>query len=175
MKEIKNKLTILIKNILIAGSFLLLGFLIGCEDTYYEKEPFIMSWDARLPIDDNGYYHLEMNRNTWQTTHRISGVVSDENVMVNWESNLYWVLNDTLGYIVKRQFSDWNGQYVSMDTSYITGFEGMEVPTTNRSSYSNKLGEINNMIAPVKNMVGDTLMLGAFWTGGEAFFGIILK
>ena len=81
MKEIKNKLTILIKNILIAGSFLLLGFLIGCEDTYYEKEPFIMSWDARLPIDDNGYYHLEMNRNTWQTTHRISGVVSDENVI----------------------------------------------------------------------------------------------
>ena len=51
----------------------------------------------------------------------------------------------------------------------------MEVPTTNRSSYSNRLGEINNMIAPVKNMVGDTLMLGAFWNGGEAFFGIVLK
>ena len=161
MKEIKNKLTILIKNILIAGSFLLLGFLIGCEDTYYEKEPFIMSWDARLPIDDNGYYHLEMNRNTWQTTHRISGVVSDENVMVNWESNLYWVLGDTLGYIVKSGYTD-DLVYVSYDTVYVTGFMGEEVRTTNWTSYSNSKGEINNMIAPVRSMIGDTLSVGAY-------------
>jgi len=37
------------------------------------------------------------------------------------------------------------------------GFSGMEVPTTNMTSLSNENGEINNVIAPVKSMVGDTM------------------
>jgi len=35
------------------------------------------------------------------------------------------------------------------------------VPTTNTSSYSGRNGEINTMIAPIKNMIGDTLVLKA--------------
>ena len=151
---------------------------ISCEDNNQDNTG-LLEFDIRLPQDENGYYSLTLDKNKWQTLHRVTAKVSDtyylDNFYISWESNLYWVLNDTLGYIVKRQFSDWNGSYVSLDTSYVTGFSGMEVPTTNRSSYSNRLGEINNMIAPVKNMVGDTLMLGAFWNGGEAFFGIVLK
>ena len=159
MKLIKNK-TKLIRNILIGISALLL---ISCEDTYYEKEPFIsFDWDVRLPIDENGYYHLEMNRDTWQTTHRISGNVGEENVMVNWESDLYWVLGDTLGYIVKSGYTD-EWVYVAYDTVYVTGFSGEEVRTTNWTSYSNSKGEINNMIAPVKTMIGDTLNVGAYY------------
>ncbi len=158
MKYLIKKTNILIKNILLVGSIL---FLIGCEDTITESEPFIMSWDARLPIDENGYYHLTMNRDTWQTTHRISGQASGENLMVNWESDLYWVLGDTLGYIVKSGYTD-EWQYVSYDTVYVTGFSGEEVRTTNWTSYSNSNGEINNMIAPVKSMIGDTLNVGAY-------------
>ena len=45
------------------------------------------------------------------------------------------------------------------DTSYIIGFNGMEVPTSNHISYSNSNGEINNMIAPVRSMIGDTMKL----------------
>ena len=167
-KRKKIKMTI-IQKLKLTTKIILSILFISCEDNN-QGTTGSLEFDMRLPQDDNGYYSLTLNKDKWQTLHRVTARVSD-----SLESNLYWVLNDTLGYIVKRQFSDWNGQYVSMDTSYITGFEGMEVPTTNRSSYSNKLGEINNMIAPVKNMVGDTLMLGAFWTGGEAFFGIILK
>jgi len=158
MKYLIKKTNILIKNILLVGSIL---FLIGCEDTITESEPFIMSWDARLPIDENGYYHLTMNRDTWQTTHRISGQASGENLMVNWESDLYWVLGDTLGYIVKSGYTD-EWQYVSYDTVYVTGFSGEEVRTTNWTSYSNSNGEINNMIAPVRSMIGDTLNVGAY-------------
>ena len=133
MNLIRNRTITSIRNILIAGSI----FFIGCEDTYYEKEPFIsFEWDVRLPIDENGYYHLEMNRDTWQTTHRISGNVGEENVMVNWESDLYWVLGDTLGYIVKSGYTD-DLVYVSYDTVYVTGFSGEEVRTTNWTSYSN--------------------------------------
>ena len=49
--------------------------------------------------------------------------------------------------------------WVSYDTTYITGFSGMEVPTSNITSVSNADGEVSNMIAPVKIMVGDTLIL----------------
>ena len=156
----KKRTRNLIRNILIGISALLL---IGCEDTYYEKEPFIsFDWDVRLPIDENGYYHLEMDRNNFQTLHRISGNVSEENIMVNWESDLYWVLGDTLGYIVKSGYTD-DLVYVAYDTVYVTGFEGELVRTTNWTSYSNSKGEINNMIAPVKTMIGDTLNVGAYY------------
>jgi hypothetical protein len=117
---------------------------------------------VRLPIDENGYYHLEMDRNNFQTLHRISGNVGEENVMVNWESDLYWVLGDTLGYIVKSGYTD-DLVYVAYDTVYVTGFEGELVRTTNWTSYSNSKGEINNMIAPVKTMIGDTLNVGAYY------------
>ena len=45
---------------------------------------------------------------------------------------------------------------MSYDTTYITGFEGWEVPIVNGASYSNEDGEVNTMIAPVRSMVGDT-------------------
>ena len=53
--------------------------------------------------------------------------------------------------------------YVAYDTTYLTQFSGMEVATSNMISYSNSNGEINNMIAPVKSMVGDTMKLTARW------------
>ena len=55
------------------------------------------------------------------------------------------------------------------------GFNGMEVPTSNTVSYSNSLGEINNMIAPVRSMIGDTLTLTAIWYNSEEKFQIVLN
>ena len=46
--------------------------------------------------------------------------------------------------------------YVGYDTTYITWFDGYEVPIVNQASYSNENGEVNTMIAPVKTMIGDT-------------------
>ena len=160
----------------------LLSFLlISCEDTLKSSDDNIeqLSFDMRLPVDGNGYYHLTINRNTWQTLHRVSGKVTtkDDNPIeffwVEWESDLYWYLGDTLGYIINRHLSD-SGVYVSVDTSYMIGFNGMEVPTSNSISYSNSYGEINNMIAPVRSMIGDTLTLTAIWYNSEKRFGIVL-
>jgi hypothetical protein len=50
----------------------------------------------------------------------------------------------------------------------------MEVATSNIISYSNSNGEINNMIAPVRSMVGDTMKLTARWYDGKKDFYIIL-
>ena len=167
-----------IKHIIITLSSLLL--LISCESpTSYSDGYADLNFDLRLPQDENGFYHLEINRNKWQTIHRVTGSISQdgygiENFMVAWESDLYWYLGDTLGYIVNREFSIYQGKYVTQDTSFIIGFDGMEVPTSNQMSYSNAKGEINNMIAPVRSMIGDTLYLTADWFSGTATWGIVL-
>ena len=176
MTKLRNnkRINILIRNILIGISL----FLVGCEDTIQDSPP-IIQYDMRLPIDDNGYYHLEMNRGSWQTIHRVSGSISDDfgavmNEKVYWESDLMWYLGDTLGYVVKRGLTD-NLEYVSYDTVYVTGFNGMEVPTSNKTSFSNSRGELNNMIAPVQTMVGDTMKLTANWHDGNMDFYIVLE
>ena len=172
------------------GLTILIGFnlFVGCEDreyyeedsVYYEDELcYNISFQVGLPLDINGYYHLEIDRGTWQTLHRVSGVITDndynfvENFWMEWDSDLYWVLGDTLGYIVNRYLNN-SGVYVSVDTSYIIGFNGMEVPTSNIISYSNSYGEFNNMIAPVKSMIGDTLRLTADWYYSKETIEIVL-
>jgi len=173
-------------------SSLLLILLIGCSDsTIFEpKEPDVIrieldyGLNSEYPLseDGNGYYHMTLG-NTWQTTQRISGTaymndIPLEVLRVEWESDLMWYLGDTLGYIVNRNFND-DGMYVSVDTSYVTGFNGMEVPTINCCSYSNSYGEVNTMIAPVQTMVGDTMTIRMyFWNNNyelvQEFIHIVL-
>lgn len=152
--------------------------LVSCDDNHTE-EPISVSFDIRLPQDKNGFYHLNINKQSWQTLHRVSGLIQDKNIgienfWVEWDSDLYWYLGDTLGYIINREFSLYSGQYVSVDTTYMIGFNRRVVPTSNAVSYSNSFGEINNMIAPVKSMKGDTLTLIASWYDGSAKFSIVL-
>ena len=149
------------------------------EDENENNESYTVEIDARLPVDAYGYYHLTLERNNWQTVHRVSGHVSSdgyavENFWVEWDSNLLWYLGDTLGYIVNQYLND-SGVYVSVDTSYIVGFDGMEVPTSNSISYSNSSGEINNMIAPVRSMVGDTMRLRYSYFNGMDSILIVLE
>ena len=152
-------------------SSLLFLLLFGCSDSvaFEPVEPDVIrvELNPRLNVDDNGYYHLELSDN-WQTLHRLSGTayINDvplEVLKVYWESSHYWYLGDTLGYIVNRYLTN-EGIYVTVDTSYVIGFNGMEVPTINLASYSNADGEVNTMIAPVQSMVGDTMTIRMyFW------------
>ena len=154
-------------------SSLLLLLTIGCGDYEYitggwpsEVEEIRIELNTRLDVDDNGYYHLELGE-SWQTLHRLSGTayMNDEPLevlKVQWESSHYWYLGDTLGYIVNRFLTD-EGIYVSVDTSYVVGFDGMEVPTVNCCSYSNSDGEVNTMFAPVQSMEGDTATIRMYF------------
>ena len=153
---------------------LLSSFLfISCEDvlsSHQKWEPPEISWNVnpRLNVDNNDYYHLTIDTTRWQTLHRFSGSIkyvsessnqqeiSPEGYRFEWESSHYWYIGDTLGYIVKRGLTD-QLEYVTYDTIYVTGFNGMEVPTINPASYSNGDGEFNQMFAPVKSMRGDTV------------------
>lgn len=161
----RNEIKVLIRN-LIVGSFLII---VGCDTRVGpDYDELFFDVDARLSLDENGYYHLVMERDSWQTLHRISGSVYTEEepaelIRFNWYSSHYWYIGDTLGYIVSFGLTD-DLEYVSYDTNYVTWFNGSEVPTTNCCSYSNSDGEVNNMIAPVQSMIGDTMTIGYRWS-----------
>ena len=157
--------------------------LFGCSDFFLPYEPVEgepNSWeleltvelDPRVDLDNNGYYHLDMNQDSWQTLHRLSGYVYRDGEplevqKIYWKSSHYWYLGDTLGYIVNRYLTN-DGIYVTVDTSYVIGFNGMEVPTINPASYSNSDGEVNTMIGPIQSMVGDTMTIWYSWNGWYA-------
>jgi hypothetical protein len=110
------------------------SFLTSCtiEDDILLLEEPNLELDGRLPMDSNGYYHLELNQNTNQTIHTVSGTInnyySNEPLKVSWDSNLNW------------------------------SYQGEDVSTSNQSSYVVD-GKVHNVIAPINTMVGDTLIL----------------
>jgi|TARA_B100000768_G_C11100821_1_gene299016 hypothetical protein len=121
--------------VLIIALISVFASLVSCsaEDDILLLEEPILEIDGRLPIDDNGYYHLELNQDTNQTIHTVSGTVGNtlniqEPMKVEWESNLEWVYQDML------------------------------VDVTNCCSYVMD-GTVMNVIAPIRTMVGDTLIL----------------
>jgi len=151
-KEIKRMLGLI--NLIVVSLF------VGCSSPTEPISPILFELDARLFEDDNGYYHLPLDVNKWQTTHRISGRVYRDGMPINiikfgWSGSHYWIIGDTLGYIVESALTD-DLEYVSYNTSYVTWFEGFEVPIINGASYSREDGEVNTMIAPVRSMRGDT-------------------
>lgn len=116
---------------------ILLSTLMSCapEDELLIKVSPTLELDGRLPMNQDGYYYLQLNQNTTQTIHTISGTVGntlwwDEPLKVEWTSNLSWV------------------------------YQGEDVSTSNQSSYVVD-GKVHNVIAPINTMVGDTLILTA--------------
>ena len=180
MLKVKVNVEKYIKRIvLVLVSFLLTACDTSLTPNRWESDGYAdLVFDMRLSRDTNGFYHLVLDRDNWQTLHRVSASVTEndegvENFRIEWDASHYWYIGDTLGYIVKRNF-DSQGQYVSYDTIYLTQFTGMEVATTNQVSLSNGKGEINNMIAPVRSMIGDTMRLTADWYMDKANFYIVL-
>lgn len=155
-------------------TFIFLLF-IACESFDEEdKVIFLFEENMNLDMDDNGFYHMELDMGSWQTIHRLSGNITDkenglpvENSRVTWEASHYWYIGDTLGYIVKTGLTS-DLQYVSYDTSYVTWFDGFEVPVVNPASYSNADGEVNTMFAPIRTMLDDTVTIWYSWSGWYA-------
>ena len=137
------------------------------EDTTTNEDTLssvVLSLLLDLDVDGNGFYRLPIDTTKWQTLHRLTGLVTRDSIGMNvqkvsWYSNHYWLIGDTLGYMIQNTGSDdlW---YVGYDTTYITWFNGFEVPVVNSASYSDMHGEVNTMFAPVKSMRGDTVSIG---------------
>ena len=158
-----DSINFLLKFVLVFYSLMLLGTLTSCsiaDDVLVLEEP-TLEIDARLPIDDNGYYHLELNPTSNQTIHRITGRVLNtlEPTKVSWESNLYWWLlkGDVVANITKTYINYFTGEITYVNLPPLPNWEDVLVPTINSSSYVSDDGEINTVIAPIYGMRYDTL------------------
>ena len=138
--------------------------------TIDEYEPIVeqdinIVLDGRLPIDNNGYYHLVLDSTKNQTVHRITGTVYpiSEPTKVEWESNLYWWLleGEVVARITKTYFNEFTGQLTYVNLPPLVNWKNVLVPTINSASYVDSNYEINTMIAPIYRMRNDTLEVKA--------------
>jgi len=116
-----------------------------------EPESDFLKIDARLDKDSAGYYHLVLNRNQNQTLHRISAVTNHDGdfpVKVGWDAF------DMTGNIKTWTYTDGFGRK-------------HEVDIINHVSYSDSDGIVNTMFAPVRSMVGDTVIVGSAYSNYE--------
>ena len=130
-----------------------------------KKIEYELELDGILPIDKNGYYHLVLNKSSHQTVHRVSGKVKGNThpLKIEWNSNLFWWLlqGQVVANITKTYFNPFTGELVYVNLPPLMNWRNVLVPTINTASYSGNGGELNTIIAPVKEMKGDTLVVNA--------------
>ena len=150
------------------GTLALILLFGSCTVDEYEpilEENIGIELDGRLPLDDNGYYHLKLNPTSNQTIHRISGKVynNDQPIKVEWKSNLYWWLlkGDVVANITKTYINYFTGEITYVNLPPLINWKDMLVPTINPTYYSDKDNEINTVIAPIYRMRYDTLVVVA--------------
>ena len=135
-------------------------FLIGCELEPQPIEYDFQLYGESLIEDGRGYYHFKLSDGiVWNNkTSRIKMVANTNNPntqKVGFATSHYWILDDTLGYVVSRGLTD-DLVYVSYDTTYITQFSGFEVPLINGAGYT-KEGFAYSWMAVPFSMIGDTV------------------
>jgi len=162
---LRFRITNILARIIVIGSFL---NLIACsmqENISLPSEPPTLELDARLPVDENGYYHLSLNPTTNQTIHRVSGTVENitEPTKVSWESNLFWWLlqGEVVAEITKTYINSFTGELTYVNLPPLINWKDALVPTINSSSYVGENGEVNTVIAPIYRMKNDTLIVTA--------------
>jgi hypothetical protein len=82
---------------------------------------------------------------------------------ISFESNLFWWLRrgDTIATITQAYVNYFTGQFTIVKLPPLVTNKDELVPTTNFASYSGTKGEVNTIIAPIREMIGDTLVLKA--------------
>jgi hypothetical protein len=152
---------------------------IACEknDVIVPKKEYEFTIDSvltqtglrSLPKDQNGLYHLRILTIGSSQSHRVVGKILVNGKepypaeKITFESNLYWWLRqgDTTATITQSYVNYFTGQYTIINLPLMIAYKDELVPTTNASSYSGTKGEINNIIAPIREMIGDTMILKA--------------
>ena len=149
----------------------------------------------QLSKDSNGFYGLTLDRSENQTIQRITGrllrngspledlLSGPQPKKINWESNLYWWLleGETVAQITKTYLNLLTGELVYVNLPPLVNWKDIIVPTINESSYSDReTGIVNTVIAPIQEMIGDTMKIKMTYfhsitqkEEGSKFFDII--
>ena len=147
------------------------------EDEYIPQKEYIFTIDSvltrdglrSLPKDQNGLYHLKITTIGTPQSHRVTGriLVNGKEPFppekISFESNLFWWLRrgDTIATITEAYVNYFTGQFTIVKLPPLVTNKDELVPTTNFASYSGTKGEVNTIIAPIREMIGDTLVLKA--------------
>jgi len=133
----------------------------------------------QLSKNSDGFYEMILDRSKNQTIQRITGRILRNGIpiedlwsgpgpkKVNWESNLYWWLldGDIVANITKTYLNEFTGELVYVNLPPLVNWKDKLVPTINESSYSNsETGIVNTVIAPIREMVGDTMKIKLMYT-----------
>lgn len=164
--------------------FILL-FLYSCskeiEQPIYTSPKLVFNIDSiltqngekSLTLDNNGYYHLDLNKNSLQTFNRITGTFlvdgnpkpffSPIEARVEWESSHYWLLdkNSNIFVVYKTYFNQFTGQQITSTIGTLTNKKVDVVPTINKNSIISSNGEFNTVFAPIYFMDKDTATITA--------------
>jgi hypothetical protein len=147
------------------------------EDEYIPQKEYTFTIDSvltqnglrSLPKDQNGLYHLKITSIGTPQSHRVTGriLVNGKEPFppekISFESNLFWWLRrgDTIATITQAYVNYFTGQFTIVKLPPLVTNKDELVPTTNFASYSGTKGEVNTIIAPIREMIGDTLVLKA--------------
>jgi hypothetical protein len=148
--------------------YILLVFLLSCTPITDSTSSDLYQIEIYPRLESiNNYYYLPISTESHQTIHRISGRIlrngkepyPPEKVL--WESSHFWWLleGDIVASITRLYFNPFTGQYQYVNLPPIINPKDILVPTINSHSYSGRGGEINTIIAPIREMVGDTLRI----------------
>ena len=133
----------------------------------------------QLSKDSNGFYNLTLDRSKNQTIQRITGKLLRNGLpledllsgpqpkKINWESNLYWWLlkGQIVAQITKTYLNLFTGELVYTNLPPLVNWKDVIVPTINESSYSDtETGIVNTVIAPIQEMIGDTMKIKMIYT-----------
>ena len=149
----------------------------------------------QLTKDSNGYYEMELDRTKNQTIQRITGRLlrngvpvvdissGSQSKKVSFWSNLYWWLleGDVVANITYTYINTFTGELTYVNLPPFINWKDVLVPTINSSSYTNsETGVFNTVIAPINEMVGDTMKIKVEYTHlissneeGSMFFEIL--
>jgi hypothetical protein len=147
------------------------------EDEYIPQKEYTFTIDSVLTQnglrsllkDQNGLYHLKITSIGTPQSHRVTGriLVNGKEPFppekISFESNLFWWLRrgDTIATISQAYVNYFTGQFTIVKLPPLVTNKDELVPTTNFASYSGTKGEVNTIIAPIREMIGDTLVLKA--------------
>ena len=130
-----------------------------------------------LPKDTNGIYHLKIVVNGTPQSHRVVGKIlvngkePTPSELVAWESNMFWWVRrgDTTATITQAYVNYFTGQFTIINLPPMIASKDELVPTINKSSYSGRNGEINTIISPIREMIGDTMVIKAYnWNSNKS-------
>jgi hypothetical protein len=72
----------------------------------------------------------------------------------------WWIRKgDTTANITKAYVNYFTGQFTIVNMPPLIASKDELVPTINKTSYSGTNGEINTIIAPISEMIGDTMVV----------------